>query len=198
LEASKTFFGRHGCFQQAQPKIAKKSRIQFAEAGMRTTNLASGSEKPFLITIQNFKTEQSWIASPGRLYYAELPVTGDSQPVAPGKEIEDLPFLGILSNKPCQGMEGQKLDEREVKGTRLTVWKCRHAESGETYLQHYSTLLGVVVRQESGEGQILELRDINLDPPGAAAFKPSELWREVTLEEFFTGVPALPEYEEEK
>ncbi len=186
-------------FNRHNPKLQEKTRIQIGKAGMRFTKLTTESEKPFFVAIQNFDTGHTWIASPLRLYYAEIPQVDDSRFVASDKKEGGWwPVTGILDNTPCQGMKGQKMEEHKLKRTRLTVWKCQSSQSGEAYLQHYSTLLGIVVRQESQSGHIVELRDIKLESPDPTSFKPSKLWREVSLKEFFTGTPTLPKYIEEK
>ena len=183
-------------YNRHNQKLQKKSRVQIGKDGLRMTKLAPGSDKPVFTYIQNFQTQQEWMVSPGKLYYAELPAADDLQAARSGEEAEDavdIP-MGVMGSEPCQGMEKQKRGERGLKGTQLSVWECKPENGAETYLQHYSTLLGVVIRQESSKGHTFELRDIKLDPPDAEEFKPSRLWREVTLEEFFTGAPTLPDY----
>lgn len=192
FSADLIFYNRH------HPGLQQRSRVWVSKTGIRTVTYSPRTGKPAFIYIQNFRTEQAWIAAPEKLYFAVLPDVDTPDDGIQESMDDSTPPPGILASKPCAGLVAEKLDERKVKQTTLTAWKCTDVQDGKVWLQHYSSLLGAVVRQESGEGEIFELREIKLEEPDEQKFVPSSLWRAVTLEEFFTGVPSLPVYEEPK
>ncbi|MCU7907047.1 MAG: hypothetical protein KZQ76_14650 [Candidatus Thiodiazotropha sp. (ex Epidulcina cf. delphinae)] len=173
----------------------RRTRLIFSEHGMRSESLSPQSGKPQFIVIQNYRTQQEWLVNPARRYFSELP---EGKPVSsngePAGSRETAP-PGVLAPMPCAGMKGEKRTARAIGETELSVWDCSDGR-GRSHLQHYSTLLGLVIRQETAEGAVGELQEIALidKPPGY--FKPSSLWREVALEAFLIGAPMLPAYEE--
>jgi hypothetical protein len=92
-------------------------------------------------------------------------------------------------------MNGEKQSTRVIGDTELTVWRCKD-DNGLEYLQHYSTLLGVVIRQESREGRISELQEIKLIGDSTDYFKPSGKLHKVSIGELLAGRLVLPEYVE--
>lgn len=178
-------------YNQHQPSLQRKMLIQIGREGVRLTEIDSNTGQSVFIQIQNFRTQQVWIVRPDLLYYSELPAVKEVD-----ESQDDVDFSqGVLSSESCFGMDKRKQREYGLKGGLLTVWSCI-PKSGEPYTQHYSSLLGVVIRQEKTNGHIFELRNIVLDPPEKNIFTPSKLWRELSVEEFFMGVPMLPLYRE--
>ncbi|MCU7920994.1 MAG: hypothetical protein KZQ95_21940 [Candidatus Thiodiazotropha sp. (ex Epidulcina cf. delphinae)] len=167
----------------------------FSEHGMRTESLLPQSGKPQFIVIHNYRTQQEWLVNPARRYFSELP---EGKPVSSNDEAasgHETALPSVLAPTPCAGIKGEKRTTRTIRNTELNVWKCTD-EQGRVYIQHFSTLLGLVIRQETADGEVSELQEIALidKPPGY--FKPSDLWREVTLEAVLTGAPVLPAYED--
>lgn len=186
-------------YSWANPAAQNKFLIQIGREGYRVESIASGRSEVTQVYIQNFLTHKEWLADPSKLYYMQV--------VKPSKSL-DIPqkeafVVGVLAHRPCQGARKQKITERRLGGHSLIKWKCwlkgkqEKQKKDKIYFQHYSTLLGIVVRQETEDGYIIELKNIKLTPPKSSLFTPSKLWREVTPQEFFTGVPLLPKYIEE-
>lgn len=179
-------------YNKHHPELHKKIFIQIGQGGMRMTSFDRHSGKPSFMTIQNFRSHQQWLVRPQRLYYSELPQEG----FGTEKTNKELNFSkGVLNPEPCLGMKKEKNRVYDFGGGELTVWSCS-SNNGSEFVQHYSKLLGIVVRQEEGDGHIFEIRNIILMPSKKEVFRPSSLWREVTLESFFTGASVLPDYQE--
>ncbi|MCU7863646.1 MAG: hypothetical protein KZQ92_06680 [Candidatus Thiodiazotropha sp. (ex Lucinoma borealis)] len=175
-------------------KTMRRTRLVLSGRGMRSEGLSPQLGESQLVFIQNYQTGREWLANPVRHIFSELP---EGRPV--GKRdatVDDQETSwGVLLNRPCIGMTAEKLSARAVGETELSVWRCTDSR-GQAHLQHYSTLLGVVIRQETGDGQISELREIALTDDSPGNYEPSSLWREVSLGEFVNGVPMLPDYDD--
>jgi hypothetical protein len=172
----------------------RETRLLLSEYGIRFEAQVTRSGNERIIFIQNHQTGQEWLADPGRRVFSELP--GGSQ-LDRGKDAIDnqLYPIGILANRPCAGVSADKQSTRVVGESELNVWRCNDGH-GRTYLQHFSTLLGVVVRQETHDGWINELRDITLVKNSLDYFKPSKDYREISLSELIMGKMELPNYVE--
>jgi hypothetical protein len=173
--------------------LKQKTKLTLSNHGMRSESLSRADDEPHMVFIQDYDTSRRWLASPARACYSELPKEAPAAKNADLNEKTDKQ-PSILSLTPCNGAKAEKLSTRAIKNTELSVWKCTD-EEGRFYIQHFSTLLGMVIRQESQEGEIGELIDLTLVSHSPGYFKPSNTWREVTLEEFITGKVILPAYE---
>lgn len=174
----------------------RKTRLTVSSHGMRSEGLIPEVDGRELVFIQDYRASRQWLASPDRACYSELPEGKSGTPHDGESADVKNSQTGVLMLTPCSGMEGEKLSERKIRETELSVWKCTDSQ-GRHYIQHFSTLLGVVIRQETQEGNIGELREISLVDQSPDYFRPSSSWREVTLEEFLTGKMRLPAYEDE-
>lgn len=171
-----------------------KTKLTLSEYGMRSEALNAEDSVQHMVFIQDYDSSRRWLVNTTRACYSELPEDkGTDEKASSDKHSTSTP--SILSIRPCNNSKAEKLSAREINNTELSVWKCTD-QQGLTYIQHFSTLLGLVVRQESQEGQIGELVNISLNSPEPQYFKPSDKWREVTLEEFITGRAVLPSYED--
>jgi hypothetical protein len=181
-------------YNRNQPEVKRETNLLLSEKGMRSEIHANQFNHVKIAFIRNYQTGQDWLADPTRRTYSELP---KGKPTEHAEDIknDESHFFGVLANRPCAGVNGDKQSTRSVGESELTVWRCSD-ERGHTYLQHFSTLLGVVVRQESQDGWISELRDITLVDDSHDYFKPSNGYREVTLSEFIMGKVELPGYVE--
>jgi hypothetical protein len=174
----------------------KRTKLIMSDQGLRAELLRPNSERSQIIFIHNYRTEQKWLVNPGKHSYSELSDTSglhttDDADIEAQQEISP----EMLDQAPCQGAKAEKLATRTVKNSELSVWECTDA-LGNKIVQHYSTLLGMVIRQQSDTGQVKELKNISLVGIGAQDFIPSFLWREVALEELIFSAPLLPEYVE--
>ncbi|MCG7983447.1 MAG: hypothetical protein JAY90_11965 [Candidatus Thiodiazotropha lotti] len=160
---------------------------------MRTEGLNQENSIQQMIFLQDYESSRRWLASPSRACYSELP---DGKPVESRDESTQAINLkpSLLSVIPCNGSRSEKISTRLIKNTELSVWQCFDLH-GNSYVQHFSTLLGLVIRQESQDGEIGELLDISLVDRPPSYFKPLDQWREVTFQEFITGRTLLPIYE---
>lgn len=189
-------------YNKHNEQVKERTRITLSKYGIRSEKLLQRRNKPYYIFIQNNKTSQKWLVNFKKKYYFELPKGELVEPkveedIDIGSEsIEDnTAWSGVFRTKPCGGVKGKKIAVRDVNNTELSVWKCTN-KKGRSYIQHYSDLLGLVIRQETIDGQIGELQDIKFIDKPIEYFKPSEIWREVTIEEFVTGVPMMHSYKE--
>jgi hypothetical protein len=168
----------------------KRSNIILSDLGLRAELGHINRENLQIIYIQNYETGQQWLASPKKLCYSKLPT--DKAVEAPGNS-DRVVAPSILDGVPCQGEHGLKKTARMVNGKELSVWECTN-EQGKKTMQHYSELLGLVIRQQSDGGEVRELTDISLMGISERDFMPSSLWREVALDELLFNTPLLPEY----
>ncbi|MEW8506896.1 MAG: hypothetical protein AB2598_09320 [Candidatus Thiodiazotropha sp.] len=175
-------------------KIQTRTRIYFSSKGIRTERLANHNDEPSLVVIKNNNSNKVWLVNPIKRFFAELP-RDESDRSQRAITSDRGPLLGVLSNEPCHGMRSQKHSARAVAESELSVWHCRDSD-GKEYLQHYSTLLGVVIRQETWSGYVSELQDIQLRDSPNRYFKPSDEMKQISIEELISGRLVLPEFEE--
>ncbi|MCU7947965.1 MAG: hypothetical protein KZQ72_15230 [Candidatus Thiodiazotropha sp. (ex Cardiolucina cf. quadrata)] len=178
-------------YNRHNEETKRRTRLVLSRRGMRSESL---SPQPGLVLIQNYQTGQEWLANPGMHIFSELSEgrsVGERDVAVDNQENP----IGVLLNRPCVGMTAKKQSTRAVGETELSVWRCTDSR-GQAHLQHYSTLLGVVIRQETEDGQISELQEIALTDDSPVHFEPSNLWREVSLGEFVNGAPILPDYDD--
>ncbi|MEJ2611116.1 MAG: hypothetical protein P8179_13795 [Candidatus Thiodiazotropha sp.] len=168
----------------------KRSNIILSDQGMRAELGHINRENLLIIYIQNYETGQQWLASPKKLCYSKL---STDKAVGESGGSDRVVTPSILDRVPCQGEHGLKRAARMVKGKELSVWECT-SEQGRKTMQHYSDLLGLVIRQQSDGGEVRELTDISLMGISERDFMPSSLWREVALDELLFNTPLLPEY----
>jgi hypothetical protein len=181
-------------YNKHNDQFKRKTKLTLSKYGLRTEGMNSGSSVEQMVFIQDYKTSRRWLANPIRACYSELP---EGKPVeVPSDTTSGINLKpSILSAIPCNGSQSEKISSREVNNTELSVWKCSD-DQGNTYIQHFSTLLGLVIRQESQNGEVGELENISLIDQSPTYFRPMEEWREVTLQEFITGRTLLPAYED--
>ncbi|MCU7841053.1 MAG: hypothetical protein KZQ94_16945 [Candidatus Thiodiazotropha sp. (ex Troendleina suluensis)] len=181
-------------YNRHNEETKRRTRLVLGRQGMRSESLSPQSGEAGLVFIQNYQTEQEWLANPALHVFSELP---EGRPIGEHDVAVDNQenLIGVLLNRPCAGMTGEKQSARAVGETELSVWRCTDSR-GQAHLQHYSTLLGVVIRQETEDGQISELQEIALTDDSVVHFEPSSLWREVSLGEFVNGAPMLPDYDD--
>ncbi len=84
---------------------------------------------------------------------------------------------------------------RAVRDSELSIWHCLDGD-GKQHLQHFSTLLGVVIRQEFQDGRISELQDIAFIDDSGKYFQPSSDMQQISIEELITGRVTLPDFVE--
>ncbi|MCU7944809.1 MAG: hypothetical protein KZQ87_19245, partial [Candidatus Thiodiazotropha sp. (ex Cardiolucina cf. quadrata)] len=160
----------------------------------RTERLSVQNGEPELIVIKNHHTEQVWLINQVQHYFTELPSdkTKETERVIEG---EKRTLLGVLANEPCYGMRAEKQSVRAVGDSELSIWHCLDG-NGKQQLQHFSTLLGVVIRQEFQDGRISELQDIAFIDDSEKYFQPSSDMQLISIEELITGSVILPDFAE--
>lgn len=181
-------------YRRDSAAVYSKSRIYLSPMGMRTERLSVQNGEPELIVIKNHHTEQVWLINPVQHYFTELPSdkTKEKERVIEG---EKRPLLGVLANEPCYGMRAEKQSVRAVGDSELSIWHCLDGD-GKQHLQHFSTLLGVVIRQEFQDGRISELQDIALIDDSGKYFQPPSDMQQISIEELITGRVTLPDFVE--
>ncbi|MCU7878771.1 MAG: hypothetical protein KZQ84_18595 [Candidatus Thiodiazotropha sp. (ex Lucinoma borealis)] len=181
-------------YNRHNKEAKRRTRLVISGQGMRSESLSPQPGEPGLVFIQNYQTGREWLANPSMYVFSKLPEGKliDERDVAVDDQENS---IGVLLNRPCVGMTAEKRSTRVVGETELSVWRCTDNQ-GQDLLQHYSTLLGVVIRQETGDGRISELQDITLIDELPGHYEPSSLWRELSLGEFVTGAPMLPDYDD--
>ncbi|MEW8071343.1 MAG: hypothetical protein AB2826_13050 [Candidatus Thiodiazotropha sp.] len=181
-------------YRRDSADVYSKSRIYLSPMGMRTERLSVQNGEPNLVVIKNHHTEQVWLINPVKHYFTELPSdkTKETERVIEG---EKRPLLGILANEPCYGMRAEKQSVRAVGDSELSIWYCLDGD-GKQYLQHFSTLLGVVIRQEFQDERISELQDITFIDDSGKYFQPSSDMQQISIEELITGRMTLPDFVE--
>jgi hypothetical protein len=181
-------------YSKARSSSKNKTRIYFSTKGIRTERLAEHSEEPNLVVIKNYNSNQMWLINPVKKFFAELP-SGKSVNKKQVSEEDKNQAFGVLSNKPCYGMKSEKQSVRKIGESELSVWRCMDSNDKQ-HLQHFSTLLGVVIRQESQDGHVSELQDITFIDDSENYFEPSAEMEQITIDELITGRLMLPEFVE--
>lgn len=179
-------------YNRSNPGVISETRVLVSQQGVRSETKTNRFDNVKIILIINYLNGRAWLIDPFRQVYSEL-IRGnqiDNHTVA--NRDRTLP-LGVLANEPCAGLLGSKRSTTTVVGTELSLWHCVD-EQGYRYLQHYSAMLGVVVRQESQDGWIKELRDIEFVENSLHYLKPSADYKEISINELFTGSRALADY----
>ncbi|MEW8469482.1 MAG: hypothetical protein AB2637_13195 [Candidatus Thiodiazotropha sp.] len=181
-------------YNRNNPNLKTETRLILSEQGMRSETKTNRFGSVKIVFIRNHQTGQDWLVDPKKGIYSELPrgTLVASNEDATGEWTHR---LGVLANRPCVGLNGSKQSSSAVGDSELSIWRCND-EHGQAYLQHFSTLLGVVVRQESHDGWISVLRDIALVNRSSDHIIPSEDYREVSLSELIMGEAELPDYVE--
>ncbi|MBT3029317.1 MAG: hypothetical protein KME48_19330 [Candidatus Thiodiazotropha sp. (ex Ctena orbiculata)] len=181
-------------YRKESSNIKTKTRIYFGSKGIRTERLTEYSDKPYLVVIKNNSSDKMWLVNPIKQYFAEVP-RGNSNKTGGVNERRQKQVLGVLSSKPCYGMRSEKQSARRIGETELSVWHCFDNDNKQ-YLQHYSTLLGVVIRQESQDGQVSELQEISFIDESVNYFLPSSEMQQISIEELITGRLVLQDFVE--
>jgi len=153
-------------------------------------------KSPHLVHLFNYKEKKSWVVSPEGRRYCELPKQEDDERIVGG----------ILSTRPCLGYDSLKSRTVEWSGLTVTVWQCRKAQ--ETLATHYySELYGIVVKEETRDGAVRELRNLQvadkvklmtLAEGITGEFEPTQNYNNVTMNEFFFAKRPLEKYLEKK
>ena len=170
-----------------------RTRIYMGDDGIRSERLSNKSDEILLVVINNYRKNQTWLINPALNSFAEFPNSTNKKVKA--SDLDRASSPRVLANAPCIGMQGEKQSTRTVGNSELSVWRCTDS-NGMHHLQHFSTLLGVVIRQESQNGQISELQDIALLDQSAKYFEPSEELHEISIGELIAGKYILPDYTE--
>ncbi|MFP4561064.1 MAG: hypothetical protein ACLFQ3_07030, partial [Thiohalorhabdus sp.] len=94
---------------------------------------------------------------------------------------------GLLAHEPCQGFpESERIGSGQVDGRDTQKWECTHPEFGEV-TQWFDTDLNTVIKDRAENGQIEELRDIQVGPQekNLFRFEPGEDYQRVTPLQLF-------------
>jgi hypothetical protein len=180
-------------YRKDRSSVKTRTRIYSSAKGIRTERLGDSSEIPIIVVIKNYSINKIWLVNPVKKFFAEMPKDGASEAKRSASEDNKRESLGVLSNKPCLGMRSEKQSVRSVGDTELSVWHCLDSHDKQ-HLQHFSTLLGVVIRQESQDGHVSELQDIALIDDSNKYFEPSSDMQQISLEELVTGRLVLPKF----
>lgn len=177
-------------YNKELPQKVVRARVMYGREGIRRESAGHG-QGPRAVAILNFKQRKAWFVAPEREIYVEAP--GADQP---GVETGDM-RQGVLSAVPCQAHgEGRRTGSRTHAGRRVEVWSCSGTGAGGQVLQYYDPELGLVVRQETADGHVEELREIRTGEQDSALFAPPRDFRKTSLRELFTGIVELPVYVE--
>ena len=94
---------------------------------------------------------------------------------------------GLLAREPCRGFpQATQKGARQYRGLAVEEWQCHHPAFGTTS-QLYAPDLGVVVRDETEEGKVQELRSFQFRSPDPELFRfpEAEDWEEVPVMDLF-------------
>jgi len=173
-----------------------RSHIWMGKAGLVVETKGIPGKSPRIVYVYSFAEDKSWIVSPEGKRYCELP-----------KDDEESDIVGgILSTKPCLGLESEQLEETQWNDQVVSVWQCRKQES-ELGKHYYSPAYGVVVKEEGADGIIRELKHLDRLETAqmlqavegvSGDFTPVQDYRVVTVSEFLFGKRPLEKYLEKK
>ena len=168
------------------------SHVWMSKKGLVVETQSVPGTRPRIIYLYNYQDNRSWIVSPEGKRYCEL-----------SSEEKDSDFNGgILSTKPCLGLDKSKLNEMEWNNQVVTVWQCQKQQR-DIGKHYYSEKYGVVVREEGTDGIIRELRNLGsvnakrlheVAEGISSDFRPVKNYRSVTVREFFFAKRPLDKY----
>jgi len=169
-----------------------RSHVWMGKAGLVVETKGIPGKSPRIVYVYNFDEDKSWIVSPEGKRYCELAEDNDEADIVGG----------ILSTKPCLGLESEQLEETQWNDQVVSVWQCRKQER-ELGKHYYSPSYGVVVKEEGADGIVRELKQLdNLETAQmqeavegiSGDFTPVKDYRAVTVNEFFFAKRPLEKY----
>lgn len=166
-------------------QVHQESRLVLGKTGFRMESPGIPGQTPPIVYLQNFTAKKAWMLTPAAEHYVELQEDAGSENISGG----------LMSTRPCMEQTANPLGKRNWQGLEITVWQCLEGNRpvGE---QYFSAELGMVIRDEQEDGQVKEMRNIQRLAPEVEKFSPPKDYKNVSLREFFTGVPGLPVYED--
>ena len=176
-------------YNKYRPLEIDRSQIVVTQDGVRIAARDMYFDGHRGIYLQHFATNTAWAIHPPKKIAAELPDDDDT---------DDFISAGIMSTSPCSHTDEIPKSIDSVQQTPLdeiVVWKCQIDD--EFILQHFSESWQMVIKEEWPDGNIMELQDIKNAEFDSAYFLPPDAYREVTLEEFYTGSPPLKKFSED-
>ncbi|MES9965000.1 MAG: DUF4412 domain-containing protein [Candidatus Sedimenticola sp. 20ELBAFRAG] len=143
--------------QKGQRGEVSSGRIFVGTDHMRTEMQQAGQQ---VIQIINNKTNTSWILYPSQHSYMEMQGRGTPQAQAKQGDVN-----------PCQGLREAKcknLGQESVNGREATKWEIQLSQQGKSYqsVQWLDKERGILLRQESSNGQRSELKMLGLEKLG--------------------------------
>ena len=168
------------------------SHVWMSKQGLMVETQGIPGKRPRIIYLNNYQENRSWVVSPEGKRYCELSKGGKNTDFNGG----------ILSTKPCLGLDKSKLKELKWNNQLVTVWQCQ-TQQRDIGTHYYSEKFGVVVREEGADGIIRELKNldsINTKRLHESAegisndFRPAKDYRSVTVNEFFFAKRPLDKY----
>jgi hypothetical protein len=177
-------------FNERNARYLSKTRVVMSRDGVRLESHNMFGEGVKGIFVQNFADETSWMIKPEKRIFSQLP----KEPEALDNQTS---AGGIMATKPCQGYNVESDANKIVRletlaGEEVVVWEC--GSSPDKVTQYFNTRWLMVVKETNSNNDVVELRNLRKTSFQPAFFRPSGDYREVSLHEFFVGVPELDTY----
>jgi len=167
-----------------------RRRIELSPAGLRVRERAGGDD---LEMIQDFVAKRLWFVDRRRGISHELPAELWSSPPPDDGAV---PTGGLLGTEPCAGHARRAGRRGEWRGRRVESWRCLDA-GGETIAREFlDRRHGIVVRRQTADGLVDELRDVRAREFDTGHFSPPPRSRAVGAREFARGAPAIGPFDE--
>lgn len=176
-------------YNQREPKNKTLSKIILSSSGLKLKSKSLLAEDRGGEYVQNFNVGRSWIIDREKKVYASLPESDDAE--------ESDMASGIMATRPClaeqaSSVEKKLLAKESLNGLDVLVWECNH--SGIVSDQYFSEKYSLVIREVMQSLDVAELENIKSVEFSEEFFLPPNNYREVTLEELYTGSPKLESY----
>ena len=117
------------------------------------------------------------------------PGRGGEPPIAPSAS-------GFLGTRPCGGGASEPVGAGRWRGRRVRAWRCLGPDGARVATELLDVGHGVVVRRETPDGWVDELRDVRPARFAPGHFAPPADHRRVGAHELMRGVPALGSFDE--
>lgn len=159
--------------------------IDYSPWGIRLTDDQLFPSSPGYYS-SRFESNTHLLVRPDSKTYAEL--VGDQQDI-------DSTIGGVLSSSPCSGSDvvGRLyISNENLSGRSVQKWRCQY--NGAISYELYSTELQVVIKEDFLGGGTTYLKRIKIRQYEPEFFELPEHYKQVSLEEVFTGSAPLKPY----
>jgi outer membrane lipoprotein-sorting protein len=139
---------------KSNPHMASRSDVWVSKHGMRIVAYVPGDKT--MVTL--VREKDTVMLFPDRHQYIN---TAEAEQAA-GQVVDKGPF-SLLANEPCQGYaRSKKMESTRLGGRKVTKWSCGDTTGIGDTVQFYDADLQRVIKSQTPDGTVMELRDIKV------------------------------------